>query len=200
MRTTLVIIALLVGLWLVFQKVPVLRETLPDHTTAAEIAPRSVPPAPIPAKVADIPAIRPAGSPRSEPAMRQHVFRFQLEGNRCTLEALEEVSGSFGRERAARWEPGMLCCRLRAEDGRILGERTLPAPDQMCVVLDPNDPSGTPTATRLTSDGPVVFQVRFADIAGAVRVEVARVESSIRQADPAAPVGPLLASIQIPPQ
>ena len=110
---------------------------------------------------------------------------------------MEEVTGSFGRERAVRWQAGMLCCRLLALDGRIVGERTMPAPDQVCVVLDPNDASGAPAAARLTSDGPAVFQVRFPDISEAVRLEVYRIASEVRPAA-AAPVGQLLASIPIP--
>ncbi len=130
--------------------------------------------------------------------MRQTVFRLQLDHNRCTLENVEEVTGSFGRERGMPWRTGMLCCRLLAGDGRIVGERTLPAPDYVCVVLDPNDASGTPAAARLTSDGPAVFQVRFPEISGAERLEVYRISTEARPADATAPVGPLLASIAIP--
>ena len=136
-------------------------------------------------------------SPAPEPTMRQHVFRLQLDQGRCTLEKVEEVTGSFGRERAVRWQAGMLCCRLLALDGRVVGERTMPAPDQVCVVLDPNDASGAPAAARLTSDGPAVFQVRFPDISEAVRLEVYRIASEARPAA-ATPVGQLLASIPIP--
>jgi hypothetical protein len=130
--------------------------------------------------------------------MRQHVFRLQIDRGHCTLEKVEQVSGAFGRERIQQWQPGMLCCRLIAGDGRIVGERTLPAPDQACVVLDPNDPSGTPIAARLTSEGPAVFQVRFPEISGAVRLDVYRIATEARPAADTAPVGQLLASIPIP--
>ena len=111
---------------------------------------------------------------------------------------MEEVSGAFGRERVPQWQAGMLCCRLIAEDGRIVGERTLPAPDYVCVVLDPNDASGIPTAARLTAHGPAMFQVRFSEITDAVRIEVHRIATEARPADAATPVGPMLASIAIP--
>ena len=128
----------------------------------------------------------------------QHVFLLQLDHGRCTLEKVEEVSGAFGRERVPQWEPGMLCCRLIAEDGRIVGERTLEAPDYVCVVLDPNGETKTPAATRLTSDGPATFQVRFPQITDAVRLEVHRIATGTRPTDAATPVGPHIASITIP--
>ena len=92
----------------------------------------------------------------------------------------------------------MLCCRLIAEDGHVVGERTLPAPDYVCVVLDPNDGSKSPAAAHLTSDGPAVFQVRFPQITNAVRLEVHRITTEARPADAATPIGTLLASIDIP--
>ncbi len=129
--------------------------------------------------------------------MRQTVFRLQLDGSRCTLENVEEVTGSFGRERVMRWQAGMLCCRLLAGDGRIVGEQTLAAPDYVCVVLDPNDASGTPAAARLTSGGRAVFQVRFPEISGAERLEVYRIATETRPRDITDPVGQLLGSITI---
>lgn len=111
---------------------------------------------------------------------------------------MEEVSGAFGRERVPQWQTGMLCCRLIAQDGRIVGERTLPAPDYVCVVLDPNDASKFPTAARLTADGPATFQVRFPQVADAVRLEVHRIATETRPEDAGTPVGRLIASIAIP--
>lgn len=147
-----------------------------------------------------VPAPIIAASVFPETKTRQHVFRLQLDRGKCTLEKVEEVSGAFGRERVPRWQAGMLCCRLIAEDGRIVGERTLPAPDYVCVVLDSTDISKAPTAARLTSDGPATFQVRFSEITDAVRLEVHRIATEARPASAAAPVGPLVASIAIPPK
>ena len=130
----------------------------------------------------------------------QYVFRLQLDHGNCTLEKMEEVSGAFGRERMARWQTGMLCCRLVSEDGRVVGERTLQAPDYVCVVLDPSDESKAPAAARLTSDGPATFQIRFPQITDAVRLEVHRIATEARPANAAIPVGPLIASIAIPPK
>ena len=145
--------------------------------------------------------LAPAPPPAShfpEKTMRQTVFRLQLDGSRCSLENIAEVTGSFGRQRAMPWQAGMLCCRLLAGDGRIVGEQTIPAPDYVCVVLDPNDASGAPAAARLTSDGPAVFQVRFPEISGAERLEVYRIATEARPGDAAAPIGQLLGSITIP--
>ena len=111
---------------------------------------------------------------------------------------MEEVSGAFGRERMARWQTGMLCCRLVTEDGQVVGERTLQAPDYVCVVLDPNNAAATPVAARLTSDGPATFQVRFPQITDAVRLEVHRIAAETRPGNSTTPVGPLIASIAIP--
>ena len=185
------------------------RFVLVDHHggTTAKVAdiPRAIVPADThtPSAEADKPAPAPAPPPTMaaafpESTMRQTVFRLQLDHNRCTLENVEEVAGAFGRERGMPWRAGMLCCRLLAGDGRIVSERTMPAPDQVCVVLDPNDASGTPTAAHLTSDGPAVFQVRFPESSGAERLEVYRISTETRPADAAAPVGQLLASIAIP--
>ena len=140
----------------------------------------------------------PVALPFPEKIMRQTVFRLRLEDNRCSLENIAEVTGSFGRQRAMPWQAGVLCCRLLAGDGRIVGEQTIPAPDYVCVVLDPNDASGAPAAARLTSDGPAVFQVRFPEISGAERLEIYRIASETRPRDAAAPIGQMLGSISIP--
>lgn len=133
-----------------------------------------------------------------EPPSKQQVFRLQLDGDRCVLEALDEVSGHFGRERSMEWLPGMLCCRLISAEGKVLDERTVPAPDRVCVVIDPNVPNAANTAVRMTPEGPSIFQVRFPDLGGAARLEVSRIGSIQRPTDAAALPGTLLASIEIP--
>ncbi len=135
-----------------------------------------------------------------EPKTVQHVFQLQLVGGKCTLEKVEEVSGAFHRERVPAWQIGMLCCRLLAGDGRIVAERTIQAPDYVCVVLDPNDESKVPTAARLTTEGTATFQVRFPTVAEAVRLEIRRINADVRPTDTAFPPGPLIASIDIPPK
>ena len=133
-----------------------------------------------------------------EAVVRQYVFRLQLDQSRCTLETMEEVSGAFGRERIQQWQPGMLCCRLVAADGHVVSERTMPAPDYVCVVLDPNNGGNDPVASRLTANGPAVFQVRFPQIDDAARLEVHRIATDARPADAGAKIGTLIASIPIP--
>ena len=111
---------------------------------------------------------------------------------------MEEVSGAFRRDRTPRWQPGMLCCRLIAGDGRVVGERTIQAPDHACFVLDPNVNAEAPVVARLTPQSPVMFQVRFAETADAVRIDVHRITTETKPVDPATPIGPLLASIALP--
>ncbi|MCW1913153.1 hypothetical protein OJ996_06195 [Luteolibacter sp. GHJ8] len=134
----------------------------------------------------------------TEAPTRQKVFRLVLDGDRCALEAMEEVSGHFGRERQQEWMPGMLCCRLISDAGEVLDERTIPAPDRMCVVLDPNVPNAASTVVRMTPEGPSVFQVRFPETGAAARLEVSRISTIQRPADQSTAIGSLLASIPIP--
>lgn len=134
----------------------------------------------------------------TEPPTRQKVFRLVLDGEGCELEAMEEVSGHFGRERQQEWMPGMLCCRLVSDHGEVLDERTIPAPDRVCVVLDPNVPNAANTAVRMTPEGPSIFQVRFPETTAATRLEVSRITASERPTDESAAIGSLLASIPIP--
>jgi hypothetical protein len=65
-------------------------------------------------------------------------------------------------------------------------------------VLDPNVEAQGPVVARLTPDAPAVFQVRFAEITDAVRLEIHRIATEAKPADSAADIGPLLASIAIP--
>lgn len=128
----------------------------------------------------------------------QHFFRLQLHNGKCTLEKVEPVSGYFDTDQVQQWQTGMLCCRLISADGQLIGERTLPAPDYVCVVLDPNTESNVPAAARFTSNGPVVFQVRFPQIAGAVRLDIHRIATEERPIELSKSIGPLVASIPIP--
>jgi hypothetical protein len=129
--------------------------------------------------------------------MRQRVFRMSLVDGSYKLDAMIEVTGDFPRERMQQWQPGMWACRLHDAAGRMLAERTMHAPDHQCVVLDPNDSSGVPTAARFTADGPVVFQVRFPEMPGATRLDVIRITTDERPASDDEPGGQMLASIPL---
>lgn len=75
----------------------------------------------------------------------------------------------------------MWACRLLDKEANILSERTLNAPDQSCVVLDPNvSSSAEAVPLRMTDDGPVVFQVRFPLVTGAVKMDVIRITTESR--------------------
>jgi hypothetical protein len=176
------------------RRVPVARESVPPVGIRVSenggLTPQELP--------AAVPVVASPDPTAPEPSSRQHVFRLQLDRGVCSLEKMEEVTGDFRRERVLLWETGMLLCRLIAADGRIVGERTLHAPDRVCFVLDPNVDAAAPVASRLTPDGPTIFQVRFPQIADAVRIEIHRIASAERPRDTATAVGPLLASIPIP--
>ena len=122
-----------------------------------------------------------------------------MEGGRCSLEAVEDVRGSFRRDRRPREAaPGMLTLRLIGQDGATVDEQTILAPDYRCVVLDPHvADGGPPQAARLTSDEASVFQVRFPQVQ-AVRLDVLRITAAV-QGSPAL-AEQLLASFPLPGQ
>lgn len=138
--------------------------------------------------------------PRVGDPSTQHVFRLMLDGNRCALEAIEEVRGNFGRRRLLAWHPGMLCCRLIDAEGRLIGEQTVEAPDEVCVVLDPEVVGGPPGPVHFTREGTTIFQVGFPEIAKAVKLNIFRITEATRPNEPSTPVGDLLAAIPIPSQ
>ena len=122
---------------------------------------------------AHVPAPEGGGAP-------QRAFRFVLNGDSLALEAAEDIGGEFRPRRgAAEWQPGMLCCRLLDSRQRVLAEEAVPAPDHVCVVLDPNTPGddGAPLPARLTAKGPAVFQVRMPRLDAAAEMKVWRITS-----------------------
>ena len=137
---------------------------------------------------------------RSPSVREQQAFRFVLSDGKLTLEAVEEIRGDFHPPRAApAWEAGMFCCRLLDARQRVVAEETLPAPDHVCVVLDPNTPGpdGRPQAVEFSPRGPVVFQVRMPSLATATQLKVYRLAGSRPAMLDAEPAGQLLASIPL---
>ena len=67
----------------------------------------------------------------------------------------------------------MLRCRLLSENNTVLAEELLPAPDQLCAVIDPK--SGSDKPVQYTVAGPVVFQVRMPRVKGATRLDIFRI-------------------------
>lgn len=123
-----------------------------------------------------------------------------LEGQKLRLEADEEITGEFHRPRGQpAWEAGMLCCRLLDAGQRLLAEETLRAPDELCVVLDPNTPGpdGKPQPAKLSPEGPVTFQVRLPKVAGATELKIYRLAGPRPELQDAEPAGQLLATIPL---
>lgn len=143
------------------------------------------------------PAVTAQQSPRPG---EQRAFRFVLNGDKVDLEAVEDTQGDFHRRRGPMaWQPGMFYCRLLDAAQRVLAEDTLPAPDQTCVVLDPNTPDadGKPRASILSPGGPVVFQVRLPKIESATQMKIYRLAGTRPAAADEEPLGQLLATIPL---
>ncbi len=117
----------------------------------------------------------------------------------CSLEAVEELKGDFRKPRSMKRLAGMFSCRLLDIDGRVLGESMIQAPDQVCVVLDPQvtDPAGAPLPSRLTPEGPVVFQVRLPKVEDAAALEIVRLAGSREPQGDERPLGQLVAAIDL---
>lgn len=126
-------------------------------------------------------------------------YRLVLDSGACTLEAVEEIRGDFRRPRAVAWAAGMLSCRLLDATGRVLAEETMPAPDHLCVVLDPltPGPDGRPAPAALTPSGPVTFQTRLPKFSTAASLEIIRLSGEPAPSAGARPPGQLLASIPL---
>jgi hypothetical protein len=104
----------------------------------------------------------------------------------------QDIEGDFAPKRGREevWS-NMLRCRLMSESNAVLAEELLPAPDQVCQVLDPRSPDGKPV--NFTNPGPTVFQVRLPRVKGARRLEIFRIQN------PGPPVTEsLLGSLNLP--
>ncbi len=93
----------------------------------------------------------------------------------------------------------MFCCRLLDASQRVLAEETLRAPDELCVVLDPNTPGpdGKPQPAQLSPTGPITFQVRMPMAEGATQLKIYRLAGPRPEIRDAEPAGQLLATIPL---
>ena len=95
----------------------------------------------------------------------------------------------------------MWCVRVPDADMRVLAEETAAAPDDACVVLDPQNlsPAGTPQATQFAGAGEeAMLQVRMPPQPGAKWLKVYRLSGMERADWNTEPMGQLLASISLP--
>lgn len=130
----------------------------------------------------------------------RRAYRLVLSSGRLELETAEDIRGDFHPRRGrTAWRPGMLCCRLLDAQQHVLAEETLPAPDYVCVVLDPNTPgqNGKPQPAALSPTGPVVFQVRMPKLESATQMKVYRIVGTQPPRLREEPPGQLLATIPL---
>lgn len=129
--------------------------------------------------------VRPAGEktvPRvltdMDPARFRRAYMLSLEGETLALEGVEDVEGDFAvpRRQRAEWG-GMLRCRLMTQDGKVLSEELISAPDHVCQVLDSRaaGADGLPKPVRYTAPGPVLFQLKLPRLAQARTLQISRV-------------------------
>lgn len=112
----------------------------------------------------------------ADPAHYRRAYLLRLDGGTLSLENTEDIEGDFAQRRgkAQEWS-GMLRCRLISEDGQVLSEELLAAPDHLCTVLDSRD--GTPKPVSYIVPGPVLFQLRLPRLAAASRLDITRIIS-----------------------
>lgn len=129
-------------------------------------------------------------------------YRLAVRGGVVSLDAVEPVVGDFHRRRGPlAWMPGMWCVRVLDADMRVLAEETAAAPDDVCVVLDPQNLSsaGVPQVTQFAGAGEeAMLQVRMPPHPGARWLKVYRLSGMERADWNTEPMGQVLASISLP--
>lgn len=155
---------------------------------------------------------RPVAPPSSAPSVAEVVrpdgknelqaYRIAVRGGVLLLDGTQRIVGEFHRRRGPLpWMPGLWCVRLLNADLQVLAEDTANAPDDACVVLDPQnrDASGQPQATQFAGVGEeAMLQVRLSPHPDARWLKVYRLASSERADWNTEPAGKLLASIPLP--
>ncbi|WP_133795249.1 hypothetical protein [Prosthecobacter fusiformis] len=129
-----------------------------------------------PVRAAGEPEADAAPSPAedADPAHYRRAYLLSLDSGKLSLENTEDIQGDFAMRRGPQEEwSGMLRCRLVSEEGKVLAEELLPAPDHLCTVLDSYD--GTPKPVSYTVAGPVMFQLRLPRLAAATRLDISRI-------------------------
>lgn len=196
----LVLLALAAGVFVWLQ-----RRELPQADAAEKparppvVAPPVTAAAVVVTKPAPIPP--PAPTPRAGGKTQQQAYRFAVRGGQITLEGVELLQGDFHRRRGPQpWLPGMWCVRFLDADQRVLAQETAAAPDEPCVVLDPQVPNadGSPKASKLKLTDDVMMQMRVPPVAGASWIKIYRIAGTQPAALDAEPLGHLLASIPLP--
>lgn len=130
----------------------------------------------------------PAGS-AGESLPWARVYRLLADGERFSLEAVDEVQGDFRQPRAQPSGSGVLSCRLVSDTSGLLASTLVAAPVTQCNVLDPV----TGGAVTYVRPAPSVMQIRLPRVEGADRLEIHADASTTEPAGPSR----LLASIPL---
>jgi hypothetical protein len=129
-------------------------------------------------------------------------YRLAVRSGVVTLDGSTRIVGDFHRRRGPQaWMPGMWCVRLLDADMKVLAEETANAPDDVCLVGDPQSLSanGKPQVTQFAGAGEeAMLQVRLPPQPGAKWLKVYRIGSLQRADWNTEPMGQLLASISLP--
>ena len=139
---------------------------------------------------------------RADGKRELQAYRLTVKGGVVTLDGSTRIAGDFHRRRGLQpWMPGMWCVRLLDAAGRVLAEETANAPDDVCLVGDPQNlaPNGQPRVTQFAGAGEeAMLQVRLPPHPEARVLKVYRIGSLQRADWNAEPMGQLLASISLP--
>ncbi|MBL9131370.1 MAG: hypothetical protein JNG86_09235 [Verrucomicrobiaceae bacterium] len=139
---------------------------------------------------------------RADGRRELHAYRLAVKGGVVTLDGSTRIAGDFHRRRGpVAWMPGMWCVRLLDAEGRVLAEETANAPDDVCLVGDPQNlgPDGKPRVTQFAgaaAEG--MLQVRLPPHPEAKMLKVYRIAGLQRADWTSEPLGRLLAAIPLP--
>lgn len=142
------------------------------------------------------------GDLRADGKRELQAYRLVVRGGVISLDGNERIAGDFHRRRGPQaWMPGMWCVRLLDANMRVLAEETANAPDEPCVVLDPQnlDAKGKPQVTQFAGAGEdAMLQVRMPPTPEAKWLKVYRLSGMERADWNTEPMGRLLTSIPLP--
>ena len=204
----LVFVILLVWLWpkketptgatqstdMVKADLPRLGKVKPAAKNADQAVAPPVSPPPLPPRADEV--VQPDGK------RELHAYRIAVRGGVLSLDGTQRIVGDFHSRRGPLpWMPGMWCVRLLNADMRVLAEDTANAPDDACMVLDPQnlDANGRPQATQFAGAGEeAMLQVRLPPHPDAKWLKVYRLAGSERADWNTEPTGKLLTSIPLP--
>lgn len=144
----------------------------------------------------------PTDNVRADGKRELQAYRLAVKGGVVSLDGTQRLAGDFHRRRGPQaWMPGMWCVRLLDAEGRVLAEETANAPDDVCLVGDPQNiaANGRPQVTQFAGAGEeAMLQVRLPPHPDARMLKVYRLGGLERADWNSEPMGKLLATISLP--